>query len=144
MKIPRLLASAATTVLFTACQTTAPETTAPATTAPDRFALADTDRSGSLTRAEMSDAQVTATFNSRDANKDGRLTKQEWLVPGDEAGPVQFAERDADKDGIVTLDEAKDWGRKSERSATLLKDADTNGDGKVDRAEAIAYYGKSE
>ncbi len=138
MKIRRLLPASAA-VLLAACQTTAP-----ATTAPDRFALADTDRSGSLTRAEMSDAQVTTTFNSRDANKDGRLTKQEWLVPGDEAGPVQFAERDADKDGIVTLEEAKDWGLKSDRSATLLKDADTNGDGKVDRAEAVAYYGKSE
>lgn len=144
MKTPRLFASAATAVLITACQTTAPETTAPRGSAPDRFALADTDRSGTLTRAEMSDAQVITTFNSRDANKDLRLTKQEWLVPGDEAGLAQFVERDGNKDGIVTLDEAKDWGRKSDRSATLLQDADTDGDGKVDRAEAVAYYGKSE
>jgi Ca2+-binding EF-hand superfamily protein len=134
MKIPRLPASAAAAVLLAACQTTAP----------DRFALADTDRSGSLSRAEMSDAQVILIFNSRDTNRDGRMTRGEWLVPGDEAGAAQFAERDANKDGIVTLDEAKDYGRKGESSATLLKDADTNGDGKVDRAEAIAYYGKSE
>ena len=132
MKIPRLLPAAA--VLFAACQTTAPS----------RFDLADTDRNGSLTRAEMSDAQVTATFNSRDADKDGKLTAAEWLVPGDDAGARQFAERDSNKDGIVTLDEAKAWGRASDRSAALLKEADTNRDGAVDRSEAVAYYGKSE
>ena len=132
MKVSFLLPLAA--VLLAACQSTAPS----------RFDLVDVDRDGKLTRAEMSDAQVVATFNSRDANKDGKMTKAEWIVPGDEAGPKQFAERDGNKDGIVTLDEAKAWGRKSERSATLLKEADTNRDGFVDRAEAIAYYGKSE
>jgi hypothetical protein len=132
MKIPRLLPAAA--VLFAACQTTAPS----------RFDLADSDRDGRLSRAEMSDAQVTATFNSRDADKDGKLTAAEWLVPGDDAGPRQFAERDGNKDGIVTLDEAKAWGRASDRSAALLKEADTNRDGAVDRNEALAYYGKSE
>lgn len=134
MKVSLLRSLPLAAVLLAACQTTTPS----------RFDLVDTDRDGKLTRAEMSDAQVTATFNSRDANKDGKMTKAEWLVPGDEAGPKQFAERDANKDGIVTLDEAKAWGRKSERSATLLKEADTNRDGAVDRAEAIAYYGKSE
>lgn len=133
MKTPSLLPAAAA-VLLAACQTTAPS----------RFDLADTDRDGKLTRAEMSDAQVIATFNSRDANKDGKLTRAEWLVPGDEAGPGQFRERDGNKDGIVTLDEAKAWGRTSDRSALLLKEADTNGDGAVDRNEALAYYGKSE
>ena len=134
MKVSSLLPLPFAAVLLAACQTTAPS----------RFDIADTDRDGKLTRAEMSDAQVTATFNSRDANKDGKMTKAEWIVPGDEAGPKQFAERDADKDGIVTLDEAKAWGRKSERSATLLKEADTNRDGAVDRNEAIAYYGRTE
>ena len=134
MKTPSLLPAAAATVLLAACQTTAPS----------RFDLADTDRNGSLTRAEMSDAQVIATFNSRDANKDGKMTQAEWLVPGDEAGAGQFRERDGNKDGIVTLDEAKAWGRTSDRSALLLKEADTNGDGAVDRNEALAYYGKSE
>jgi len=134
MKLHLLRVLPLSAVLLAACQTTAPS----------RFDLADSDRDGKLSRAEMSDAQVVATFNSRDANKDGKMTKDEWIVPGDEAGPKQFAERDANKDGIVTLDEAKAWGRKSERSATLLREADTNRDGAVDRAEAIAYYGKSE
>lgn len=134
MKLHLLPVLTLSAVLLAACQTTAPS----------RFDLADSDRDGKLSRAEMSDAQVVATFNSRDANKDGQMTKDEWIVPGDEAGPKQFVERDANKDGIVTLDEAKAWGRKSERSATLLREADTNRDGAVDRAEAIAYYGKSE
>lgn len=116
-----------------ACQTT--------TTAPDRFAQADADSSGSLSKDEANDYMVTTIFTVRDKDQDGSITLQEW---GIEEDAKQFKLRDANKDGSVTMDEAKAYARKAGSYDAQYTEADTNKDGKVTREEAVAYYDSKE
>ncbi len=120
--------------VLTACQTTPP----------NRFDLADKNKDGQLSRDEISDYLVTGLFKSRDANKDGKMTEAEWIVPGDEGAVKIFRDRDANKDGIVTLDEALAYGRKKGIAKQIVQDADTSKDGTVSREEATAYYASKE
>lgn len=131
-----LAALAGFCLLGTGCQTTSTE--------PDRFAQADTDRSGALSRDEVNRFLVTRVFESRDANGDGRLTRAEWLV-GDDAGQEKlFAERDANRDGVVTLEEALAYGKRKGAANSFVREADTNKDGALSREEVTAYYGSKE
>jgi Ca2+-binding EF-hand superfamily protein len=142
MKLPTSLHFCACAILslFAACQTT--QTTQ--TTQPDRFDQADTNHDGCLSRDEVSDMIVTEVFTARDANKDGRLTKAEWDVPGDEARNKIFAGADTNHDGVVTLDEAKAYGRKIGVGKNLFEESNKNHDGCVDREEVRAYYASKE
>jgi Ca2+-binding EF-hand superfamily protein len=112
--------------------------------APDRFAKADADGDGRLTRGEVSDTLVSTIFETRDADGDGKLTKVEWEVPGDTEGKAIFRDRDANRDGIVTIEEAKKAGRKKGMGSQAFDEADTDKDGFVTRDEARAYSGSKE
>jgi hypothetical protein len=114
------------------------------TTSPDRFAQADVDRSGQLSRDEVNTFLVTRIFESRDADHDGRLTRAEWLV-GDDAGQERiFRDRDANRDGVVTLEEALAYGRTKGMAQQFIREADTNKDGSLSRDEVTAHYGGKE
>ena len=132
-----LLFAGAILGLLAACQSTP-------TTSSNRFDGADTDHNGCLSRAEISDMIVTDLFNSRNTKKDGRLTREQWVVPGDDAANKVFSGADANHDGVVTLEEAKAYGTKMGVGKKLAKEADKNGDGCVDRAEVQAYYASKE
>lgn len=112
-----------------------------ATAANDNFARADENHDGKLSRAEAGDYVVYEAFTACDLNHDGKITLQEWLrvKPGEAAA---FKDRDANNDGFVTLEEAIIYGRRGGAGLTLLKQADTNRDGKIDRAELQAYLSK--
>jgi Ca2+-binding EF-hand superfamily protein len=86
----------------------------------------------------LGDYVVYEAFDLCDKNHDGKISLQEWLAvkPGQTAA---FKERDANSDGFVTLDEAIVYGRRGGAGLTLMKLADTNHDGYVDRAELQAY-----
>jgi Ca2+-binding EF-hand superfamily protein len=141
MKFPiqfhRLLFSGAILSLLAACQSTP-------TQQPNRFDRADTDHNGCLSRAEISDMIVTDLFNARNTSQDGRLTREQWVVPGDDAANKVFSKADANHDGVVTLEEAKAYGRKIGVGKKMTTEADKNGDGCVDRAEVQAYYASKE
>ncbi|MGB8342456.1 MAG: hypothetical protein WCE51_12765 [Chthoniobacterales bacterium] len=139
-QLHRHLAACALLSLCAGCQTTSTTQTAQ----PDRFDLADINHNGCLSRDEISDMLVTQIFNARDTNKDGKLTKAEWMVPGDPKGNKMFAGADTNHDGVVTLAEAKAYGRKIGVGNTFFKEADKNHDGCVDRAEVQAYYASKE
>ncbi len=129
--------------LFAGCQTTQTTQTAPST--PDkRFDLADLNHDQCLSRDEISDELVTKVYTARNTNHDGKLTKSEWQVPGDEAGNKMFDRADTNDDGVVTLEEAKAYGRKIGVGNKFYQEADTDGNGCVDRAEARAYYASKE
>ena len=114
-----------------------------ATTGPDAFSRADTNHDGKLSRNEASDFLVIQIFTSRDANHDGRMTLVEW-IGGDSTRAAEFKKRDANNDGIVTEKEAMDYGRAHGVVNEIMKEADTNHDGALSRAEVKAYYASRE
>jgi len=105
-----------------------------------RFDETDTNHDRLLSREEISDKIVTEIFNGRDTNKNGRLTKAEWNVPGEQRRNSLFLDADTNHDGVVTLAEAKVFGRKRGMGNEFYRDADTNHDGSVSLTEARAYY----
>lgn len=109
----------------------------------DRFKQADENRDGKLSRGEVSDYLVAEIFASRDANHDARMTLQEWSG-GDPARAAEFKKRDTNNDGIVTTHEAIEYGRTRGIAREILREADKNKDGALDKAELEAYYASRE
>lgn len=109
----------------------------------DTFGKADTNQDGKLSRNEASDYLVIEVFVSRDANHDDRMTLAEW-VGGDPTRAADFKKRDANNDGIVTMEEAMAYGRAHGVVNEIMKEADTNHDGALSRAEVKAYYASRE
>jgi len=107
----------------------------------DNFARADENHDGKLSRGEAGDYLVYEVFSACDRNHDGKISLQEWLrvKPGEAAA---FKERDGNDDGFVTLAEAIEYGRRGGAGLTLIKQADKNRDGMIDRAELQAYLNK--
>jgi hypothetical protein len=104
----------------------------------DSFTLADADHDGKLSRGEAGDYLVDVVFVARDKNRDGRLTQEEW-THGDAKQIAAFKLRDANEDGAVSLEEAVVYGRRGGAGLALMRQADRNRDGKLDRAELDAY-----
>jgi hypothetical protein len=124
--------------VLSSCQTT---TEAPTV---DRFAQADANHDGKLSPDEGSNYFVGIIFLSCDLNKDGKLTWEEWNVPGSGRTKAKFDEADADKDGSLSMDEALAYGRKRGAFQKEFNAADTNHDGYVTREEAQAFYASTE
>ena len=104
----------------------------------DSFDLADANHDGKLSREEAGDYLVYMVFVSRDKNHDGRLTQEEWAA-GDRNQIAAFKLRDANEDGAVTMEEAIVFGRRGGGGVALMRRADKNRDGKLDRAELEPY-----
>jgi hypothetical protein len=77
-------------------------------------------------------------FASRDFNHDGKLTWEEWNVPGSGRTKKQFDAADTDKDGTVSFDEAISYARKVGLYRKEFREADTNHDGTVGRSAGLA------
>ena len=114
------------------------------TTPPSRFALADANADGVISRAEMSDYLVDSVFKPLDTNQDGKMSMAEWNQDNRPSAVKAFKERDTNKDGIVTLQEARDFGRKDKANDALFREADTNKDHSLSHAEVTAYYASKE
>ena len=129
---------AAAIASFAGCQT---EQTEPRNS---RFDKADTNKDGKLSRAEATDYFVVELFESTDKNHDGKVTWEEWNVPGANVSKAKFTSRDTNKDGAVSMDEALVAGRKDSVFAKAFVATDTNKDGYVTKPEAKAYYASKE
>jgi len=124
---------------LTACQTTmqsSPQV--------DRFAKADANHDGKLSRDEVGDYLVMQIFESRDTNHDGKLTWDEWKVEGVKGQRARFDARDTNHDGVVTVEEAIAYERKHHELTKEFKKADKNGNGLLTREEVAAFYGSKE
>jgi hypothetical protein len=113
------------------------------TTGAGGFDLADANHDGKLSRVEASDFLVEEIFHSRDADHDGRVTKKEW-TGGDASRTADFNNRDTNDDGVVTKEEAIKYGRAHGTAKKILREADKNDDGALDKAEVQAYYASRE
>lgn len=107
------------------------------------FDAADANHDGKLSRNEASDFLVNQIFDSRDTNHDGHMTQEEW-TGGDPKRVADFKKRDANGDGVVTKEEALAYGRAHGIANKIMKEADKNHDGYLDRAEVQAYYASRE
>jgi Ca2+-binding EF-hand superfamily protein len=134
--------AALTLPIVSGCATNKTSPSGPADDA-TAFDRADTDHNGKVTRDELSDFIVNQVFTSRDVNHDGRMTEEEW-TGGDSTRLPEFKKRDANGDGIVTKEEAITYGRAHGIANQIMREADTNHDGVLDRAEFQAYYGSRE
>ncbi|AQR72976.1 hypothetical protein [Sphingomonas sp. LM7] len=107
---------------------------APALAAPqagaDPFGQADTNSDGTVTKAEFL-ADVDARFAKLDANKDGKIAKDERPGDGTRGGRM-MGRIDTDGDGAISLAEQR------AQATRRFERLDTNGDGKLDQAERTA------
>lgn len=126
--------------LLCACQSTPP----PDESFEARFARADVNKDGKLSREEVSDFLVLQVFDARDTNKDGKLSPEEWWPGKDPVERAKFKQRDLNKDGVLSLEEALHWGRTNQGWGDMMNEADTNGDGFISLTEARAYIASKE
>ena len=105
----------------------------------DDFALADANHDGKLSRQEAAQYLVFVVFTASDANADGRITEQEW-IRNEQTQNVTFQGCDTDGDGVVTLSEAIAFTQHDRAALALMRQADRNRDGKLNRAEIDAYF----
>jgi hypothetical protein len=120
---------------------------APAPAQDSRFARADTDRNGTLSRAEVEHGlpKLAPRFNEIDRNRDGNLSPDElrsWSqTRKPEAAKGGFAEHfhraDSDGDGGLTRPEAD---KALPRLGAKFDRIDTNHDGKLTPDELRRYF----
>lgn len=104
------------------------------------LAQVDTNKDGVATQAEIDTSMAAKRkehqqkmFERDDANKDGRLTREETRLPS-----AWFERADTNKDGALTLAELGDAHKQApggKHAAGKLRRFDENGDGKVERQE---------
>jgi hypothetical protein len=90
-------------------------------------ANSDLDKDGKVTFAEFSKVQADGMLNRLDANKDGKIARDEGAGRGDR----MWARRDADKDGFISRTELE-AGSKRRFDA-----GDTNKDGWLSEDEIL-------
>jgi Ca2+-binding EF-hand superfamily protein len=115
----------------------------PTSTPLSGFDAADANHDGKLSRDEASDFLVERVFDARDANHDGGLTLQE-AGGSSRATLADFKRRDTNHDGVVTKEEAVKYGRAHGIVNKMMREADKNGDGFLDRQEVQEYYASRE
>jgi hypothetical protein len=111
---------------------------------PSRFDQADVNHDKFLSLEEINAYLVGEIFDSRDKNKDKRLTRAEWGTSIASGREKEFRDRDTNNDGVVTMEEALAYGRKKGLAKELLLKADRNKDGKLSFEEIKAYYASKE
>jgi Ca2+-binding EF-hand superfamily protein len=118
-----------------------------ATAQEGRFAAADTDRDGLLSRAEVERSlpRLAARFDAIDRNRDGALSPQELRASRggarDRTGEGGFAEHfrraDSDRDGALTRLEAQSG---LFRLAAKFDRIDADADGRLTAEELRRYF----
>jgi Ca2+-binding EF-hand superfamily protein len=105
----------------------------------DRFTSADADSDGEISCEELADFMVYHVFHQRDANRDGKLTLQEWWPGADAIERAGFDKRDHNENGTVTLKEARKYARENPVYAQTIQEADADGDGKASWKEVNGW-----
>jgi len=116
------------------------------------FDALDKDNDGYLTRAEAAgDKRLLRGFDVADKDNDGKLSRTEYLAATAKRKVKDvFNKPDNPDPGFNALDKNKDgFLSKSEADGNpyvekMFKEADSNGDGKLSRAEYLAIMAKKD
>jgi Ca2+-binding EF-hand superfamily protein len=100
---------------------------------------ADTNKDGILSVPELESAMVDAIINYSDQNRDGQLTFAEWQAANSKADASLFHKRDLNGDGKVDRAEAIKSTSDSDLWARLIAKIDLDGDGIIDESEKSAF-----
>ena len=105
----------------------------------DDFALADANHDGKLSREEATQYLVFVVFTAADTDANGQLTELE-STRADAPRSDALRRCDANGDGTVTLSEAIAYSHRDRAALAVMRQADRNRDGKLNRAQIDAYF----
>ena len=114
----------------------------PACTGSPAFDLADSDNDRKVSPKEFERYMLEAVFAEADGDGDGLVTFEEWKEANPGADPRKFVAPDRNGDKMVSPDEARAHFAKEGTWADLFRKMDTDNDGFVSSAEAIAFRDK--
>lgn len=117
---------------------TGPSRKAP--TLDQRFAAADADNNGRVTRDQFIDLMIEDAFKLYDTNGNGHVTEAEYVAGGGRA--ATFRKINTSGTGKATLAEAKASKLIRNTMAVPFDEADVNKDGSVTLQEYKAYVQK--
>lgn len=101
------------------------------------FNRADVDRDGKVSRSEATDLMIGQAFGSYDANRDGVVTRDEYVAGGGDA--ATFARIDSSGSGKVTVAEARSSPAAVEHMAVPFDEADVDKSGAITADEFLTY-----
>ncbi len=106
-----------------------------------QFHRADANNDGKVAQQEFGAIMIEDAFILFDVNKDGIITRKEFLAAGGK--PASFAKIDVNRNGVITLEEAKSAKVAMDAMTIAFYGADADKDGFVTLAEALEYRDKA-
>ncbi len=103
------------------------------------FDLADADDDQKVSLQEFERYMLEAVFAEADADGNAKVTFEEWKAANPDADPEKFRAPDKDGDRMVSPEEAEAFFAKQGTWADLFDKIDTDNDGYVTSAEAVAF-----
>lgn len=110
----------------------------------DRFAKLDTDQDRSGSPAEFDAFMKQEVFTRIDTTGDGKISRTEWLQFNPRVSDAKFRRTDLNGDGYINRREADSAFDREGSLKRLFTAIDTDGNGKLSRAEARAFRAKVE
>jgi len=126
-------------VLLAGCATQTARYTEPPTLE-EQFAMLDQDADGRISREEYGKLFIDEMATYVDKNRDGVITKEEFLAIGGSA--IVFNQLDRGRKGQLTLEEFKSSPLAVRLITAAALGADTSRDGTISLAEAQAYQAR--
>ena len=109
-------------------------------TPPSPFERADTDRDGLLDVSELEKRLAEALHEAGDANGDGTVTHEEWVVVYPQSNKALFNKYDTDGTRGLSIEEATTSLDQEGTFKKLMTKIDTNGDAVIDPQEAAVFH----
>jgi hypothetical protein len=128
--ITRLAMRLAPVLLFAGCAGTS------------AYNLADSSDDQKVSPKEFETYMLEAVFAEADADGNSLVTFEEWKAANPDAEPAKFFAPDANGDKMVSPQEAKAHFAKLGTWADLFDQIDTDRDGYITSAEAVAFKEK--
>ena len=108
----------------------------------DGFKMADTNMNESVSQSEFERYMLEAIYAEADANRDSKITYEEWKTANPDTKKSRFKAPDKNRDGAVTPAEAKAHFDREGTLRNLFSKIDTNGDDALSREEIVAFKEK--